>query len=407
MILSPDAEMRNTVNDAASRHGFDIQLEVSVHPSAVTEGHLDRIRRFRPDLLVIDFDDDVEAGCRLAARVGESLPSTSVVAASWSESREALVAAMRAGVTELLQKPVSRSTLDETLTRLRRRLGGREEEIDEDGRVVVFFGPKGGAGSTTVATNFAIHLHELTGQRTLLVDLDLELGEVAIFLGLEPRYSVVDLLKSMHRLDEELLDTYLTPHDSGLQVLAAPYEPRQARDVTIDHVREMIEYLGHRFPNVVVDVSNALGDAAIGAFEAADEIMVVSQVDVPSVRNIQRCRPVFDALPGGPRELRLVLNRFEGKGEISVRDLEEALGTDVFWTLSSDYDSVVYSINTGRPMALAVPSPCSREIRGLAERTLGWSEDEAKDSEGILSRTMGRLLPRRGPARRLAGKESG
>lgn len=415
MILTTDPELRAAANESASRHGFGIQLEMSVHPANATERHLDRIRRFRPALLVLDFDDDPEAGCRLASRIIEAAPSACIVAASWSESRDVLAAAMRAGVSELVQKPVSESHLDETFARIRRRLGGRDA-VDEEGRIFAFFGPKGGAGSTTVASNFAIHLHALTAKRTLLVDLDLELGEVAIFLGLEPSYSVVDLLKSLHRLDEELLDTYLQTHDSGIEVLAAPYRPREARGVSAEHVREMLEYLSHQFPYIVVDVSNTLSDAAIGAFEAADEIMVVSQVDVPSVRNVERCRSIFEAMSGGPQKLHLVLNRYGGKGEISVEDVEEALGSEVFWTLSSDYDSVVYSINTGRPLVMNVPSPCSREIEGLVAKSLGMEGSEARDSEGLLSRAVGRLIPRRGAsdtkkvsksvARLAAGKES-
>lgn len=396
MILSADTELRGIFNETASRHGFSIQLEMSTRPDGATGRHLDRIRRFRPDLLLLDFDDDPEAGCRLATRIVEAVPSSCIVGASWSESREVLVATMRAGVSELVQKPVSRSDLEETLTRIRRRLGGREV-TDEEGRIFAFFGPKGGAGSTTVASNFAIHLHARTGKRTLLVDLDLELGEVAIFLGVEPDYSVVDLIKSLHRLDEELLDTFLQVHDSGIEVLAAPYRPREARGVSAEHVREMLEYLTQHFPFLVVDVSNTLSDAAMGAFEAADEIMVVSQVDVPSVRNIQRCRSLFDSLPGASHELHLILNRYGGKGEISVTDIEEALGSEVFWTLSSDYDSVVYSINTGRPLVMNVPSPCSREIEGLVAKTIGMdTEEEKADSEGLLSRAVGRLMPRRG-----------
>ncbi|MDX1744925.1 MAG: AAA family ATPase [Halobacteriales archaeon] len=405
MILSADAELRGNFNDVASKHGFSIQLEMAVHAGGATGRHLERIRRFRPDLLLLDFDDDPEGGCRLAARIVEATPSTCIVGASWSESREVLVAAMRAGVSELVQKPASRPQLEESLTRIQRRLGGREATEVEEGRTFAFFGAKGGAGTTTVASNFAIHLHAQTGKRTLLVDLDLELGEVAIFLGVEPSYSVVDLLKSLHRLDEDLLETYLQSHDSGIEVLAAPYRPREARGVSTEQIREMLEYLAQQFPFVVVDVSNTLSDAAIGAFEASDELMVVSQVDVPSVRNIQRCRSIFETVSGQAKELHLVLNRYGGRGEISVEDIEEAIGSEVFWTLSSDYDSVVYSINTGRPLVMNVPSPCSQEIEGLVSRVLGTDGPAATDSAGLISRAVGRLMPRRGSsASRPAGE---
>ncbi|MBW3660039.1 MAG: hypothetical protein KY397_00195 [Gemmatimonadetes bacterium] len=125
MILSADGELQAIVNEVASRQGFNIQYEMSIRPGTATERHLDGIRRFRPDLVVIDFDEDSAAGCRLATRIVESASPGSVLATSW-RSREVQAAATRAGVYDLLQKPVSRLRLEETLTGIRRRLTRRE-----------------------------------------------------------------------------------------------------------------------------------------------------------------------------------------------------------------------------------------------------------------------------------------
>lgn len=400
VVVSADEEFRRVVGRAASAHGVEIKVELTVNPDGVSPKRLKEISLCRPRVIVIDLGSDPGLGCRLAQHLYESHPMARIVVAAAEQTPELLKAAMRAGATEFLEKPVSEAAVEEALSIVERRLGAvGEGGPSTPGRIYGLFSAKGGAGSTTVATNLAIQLQRLKNGRTIIVDMDIELGEVAIFLGLEPRFSIVDLVANLHRLDDGLLGTFLTPHASGIDVLAAPYQPRQAEGISRDQVRRALRFLRDRYDHVVVDVSNSINSVSLAALEEADELLLVTQVDVPSLRNVQRCRDLFDETRRARPPIRVVVNRYQPKAEISLKDVEESLDAEVYWTLSNDYDSVVYSINTGKPLVLNVPCACSREIEGLVRKIEGIAAAEEVERRGLLARLTDRLKPRKRPSR--------
>ena len=148
---------------------------------------------------------------------------------------------------------------------------------------MAFFSAKGGSGATTVATNTAIQVHRMTGKRTVLVDLDLELGEIALFLGVEPRFSFVDLSRNFHRMDSNLLASFIECHESGIHVLSAPYQPERADVVTADQTKQILQFLKQHYQYVVVDLSNSFTVRTVATFEKADEIYLVANVDLAAI----------------------------------------------------------------------------------------------------------------------------
>lgn len=387
-IVSPDEEFRLAVRDAAEDRQAPVALELPVAAGQVTEGHLKQIQLCQPRVIVLDLDGDPKTGCKLAQHLAEAHPAAHVVVGASDQSPEILMAAMRAGVAEFVEKPADEGALDEAFERLARKVT-RDAAVPREGRIYAFFSPKGGGGSTTVASNFAIQLHLLTGKRVLLADFDLELGEVAIFLGLEPHYSLVDLVTNLHRLDDGLLQTYVVKHGSGIEMLAAPHRPRQADEVTNEQVRRALQFLRERYDYVVVDVSNSLGRHAVQAFDLADDVLVVSQIDVPSVRNIQRCETMFKTLEANRPKVRLVVNRFDGGGDLTLPDVEETLDRSVYWTISNDYDAVAKSMNLGEPLVTRVSSETAREIEGLVGKITGIPV-ERSEKKSLLGRVLGK-----------------
>ena len=253
-----------------------------------------------------------------------------------------------------------------------------EAEPGNDGAVLAFFSAKGGAGSTTVATNVGIELHRLTGQRTLLVDLDLEMGEIASMLGVQPRFHFVDLVRNFHRMDADLLASYIESHDSGVHVLSAPFEPEVGESVTQDQISTILRFLRSHYDYVVVDTSKSLAPPAMATLQAADSIFLITNVDVPSIRNLKRALPSLDQATGGDADrLRLVVNRFNTKGLVGLKDLEETLGLEVYATLGNDYKTVIEAMSTGRPLVLNGGSRYATQIRGLAEDIIDGFRGEA------------------------------
>ena len=153
--------------------------------------------------------------------------------------------------------------VDGAVRRLRWSADGPQQQ---PGKLFAIFSPKGGSGSTTVATNLAIHLHRLTGKRTLLVDLDLELGEIALQLGVEPRFSFIDMVRNFHRMDAELLASYIENHESGVHLLSAPYHPDRSEVVTGDQISRILQFLKRNYDYVIVDTSKLFSPATLATF---------------------------------------------------------------------------------------------------------------------------------------------
>jgi pilus assembly protein CpaE len=349
-----------------------VAFEIIVPFAEVSHGHLEELRVVQPSIVFIDLEDDPILGCKLAQFLVETNPALRLVAAGTDGSPEFLMTVMQAGISEYLPKPVTEDALVAAIGRVSRKLGARVTQAAgparrEPGKLLAFFGTKGGSGSTTVATNLAIQVHRMTGKRTVLVDLDLELGEIALYLGVEPRFNFVDLAKNFHRMDAGLLASFIECHDSGIHLLSAPYHPERAESVTADHAKQIIQFLKQHYEYVFVDVSNSFSARTLAAFEKADEVYLIATADLPSLRNIQRCQHLIGRL-SNIGELRLVVNRYHPDCDITLEDVEKSIGMEIYWALPNDYQSVIYAINTGQPVILDDSSPYTHELEALAAK---------------------------------------
>jgi pilus assembly protein CpaE len=397
-IISTDPAFRAMLVPLLAEQGRGIALaaEITVPFIDIGDEQIRRLREVRPELIFIDLEKDAEVGIKLAQFLADQQPSRQFVAAGPVLAPELLLEAMRAGITEYLPKPVTREALLPALERMQRKLGvAAGVAAREPGKVMTFFSAKGGSGATTVATNLAIHLQQLTGKKTLLVDLDLELGEIALFLGVQPRFNLVDLVRNFHRMDAELLASYIERHKSGVHLLSAPYHPEKVESVTGEQIRTILQFLKQHYDYVVVDTPKTFTPATLAAFEQADQIYLVSNVDLPSLRNIKRCLPLLDRLTGGhmSERVRLVINRHNSSAnEISLAEVERTLGLPIFWKLGNDYETVIRSINTGEPLILdARVSEFARDLKALgAELTgLGAVTNGKRSALGGLRRFFG------------------
>ena len=274
------------------------------------------------------------------------------------------------------------------------RKRGWAEAVEErhNGKILAFFSPKGGAGSTSVATNVGIELNRLTGKKTLLVDLDLELGEIASLLGVQPRFHFVDLVRNFHRMDADLLASYIESHESGVQVLSAPFEPEIGEQVTAEEISRILKFLRSHYDYVLVDTSKSLAAPALTTFREADKIFLVTNVDVPSLRNMKRVLPAMnEVIAGDPDRLRIVVNRFNPKSLVGLKDLEETLGLNVYATLNNDYKTVIEAISTGRPVVLGGSSKYADQLRGLAEDILEGFEGTRAPKKSLVDRLLSPL----------------
>jgi pilus assembly protein CpaE len=356
--------------------------------------------------VLLDLGEDAGPGLAMAQLLADHVGSGRVFGFGPPASPDLLLQAMRAGVSEYFTLPLDPVAFDAALDRAARRAGPAPSQAGS-GRVLAFFATKGGSGATMVATNTAVALAR-AGRRVVLVDLDLEMGDVGLFLGLKPRYDVLELAKNLHRMDENLLLSYLVEHSSGVRLLPAPANPERTEGLTPEQVRQIFNFLKQRFEIVVVDTSNALYDYTLSAFDQADRICLVANVDLPSLRNTQRCFHVLARLGYGREATRMIVNRYQPRGPIRLEAVEQTLNVPAFHVISNDYAGVIHAINAGEPLGPGDESSVAGEIEALAEALaadVGLARPRAAHAEagssagGVLGGLLRRLAPAggRGP----------
>ena len=202
-LVTADENLRDTVSRCIAESGLPIAIDLPVGAPvhALEPEHLERVRAFEPHIVLLDLSVDPHRAIRTAGMIASGNPRAALVGLGPDLDSSALLEAMRAGVVEYVTRPVEMPGLRDALERVLRKRGwGESSDGQRNGELLAFFSPKGGSGSTTVVTNVGIELHRLTGRKTLLVDLDLELGEIASLLGVRPRFHFVDLVRNFHRM---------------------------------------------------------------------------------------------------------------------------------------------------------------------------------------------------------------
>ena len=284
--------------------------------------------------------------------------------------------ALRAGVREVVAPDAGDGEVRQALTRAgaaaaRRQAGAAAAATKvaaPRGRVVTVVSPKGGAGKTTVATNLATKLAASAPGKVVIVDLDLQFGDVASALALGPQATMADAARADVRLDSTALKVFLEPHPAGFYALLAPHFPAEADEVTAATAGHVIDVLAAEFSYVVVDTAAGIDEHALAAIERSDDVVMVCVTDVPSVRGLRKALDVLDLLGMTRARRHLVLNRADDRVGLSARDVEATLGLPVDVSVPTSRD-IQIAINQGSPVVESEPrSPAARAFSALASR---------------------------------------
>jgi len=236
-----------------------------------------------------------------------------------------------------------------------------------DGRIITVFSPKGGTGKTVIATNIAAALAKDDGRRTLLLDLDLQFGDAAIMLGIEPEKTIFDFVNAPGELDPDKLAGYTTKHKSGLDILPAPLRPEDAELVTEAKLGRLIEVARACYDAIIVDTSPFFHGPMLATLDRTDELLLVCSLDVPTLKNVRLALGTLEMLSFPPARIRIVLNRANSKVGMKQREVEAALEQKVHYEIPSDR-VVPITVNKGVPAVLAEPgSDFSRAINAMAK----------------------------------------
>ncbi|MGH7725493.1 MAG: AAA family ATPase [Candidatus Eiseniibacteriota bacterium] len=349
-------------------------------------------RQVRPTLLFVEAKPLDEA-LAAAERFHLEHPSTAIFITSADTAPNTILRAMRAGAKEFLARPVANAELASAVDKLLRiadRSGGGR------GKVIATFSNKGGVGTTSVAVNLAVALARVTQKEVALADLDIQAGDVSIFLNARPAKTIADVCSAGGRIDSAQITGALVKHGTGVYVLAGPERPEQTEVVKPARVNEILSTMRDSFPFVVVDNGHGFSDVNLEVFDAADQILVVVLLNLPSIRGAQRCLDVFRQLGylRDQEKVRLVVNRYLPQKDIGIEQLEEALHYPVFWRIPNDYANMSDAINAGMPVAeIDTEADVTRSYDQLASALAGLEapilEDE-KAGKGFFEKILRR-----------------
>jgi pilus assembly protein CpaE len=365
ILIGPHQERRRAVAKSFAGAQAIIAREL---PSYPTVDDLTTVLDGDYDAAIIDLDSNPEEALEVIENLcGRSAAITVMVYSARSDS-ETLVRCMRAGAREFLTEPVLPSSAGEALVRAAVRREEVQQQTTAAGKLLVFVSAKGGAGVTTIASNFSVALAKQG--KTALIDLNLHLGEVALTLGLTHNFTTLDALENLHRLDSDFLSSLMTRHASGLAVLTAP-DSLPSLAVSGKGIDQLLRVAREDYAFTVVDV----GPSCIGIYEElfqmASTVYLVTQVSIPDLRNANRFITRYFSGTNSEK-LEIVLNR-ETRRNLEIDDaaITRALTKPAKWKIPSDFAAARRAQNAGVPLVAEANHPIARAIADIAGAASG------------------------------------
>ena len=341
----------------------------------------------QPTVVVVDVRDENQFPSELTVFKRQH-PGSSVLLVVRSLEPAMMLEAMRAGVSEIIAEPLTDSDIHTAI----HRLVGSQTPIVR-GEVYAFIGAKGGVGTTTVAVNLASALVKSTNEPTLLIDLNTVCGDAAVFVGVEPRFSVIDALANVQRLDAAYFGGLVVKTKFGLELLGASSRPTSG---TLDpaRMRTLLDYASQTYRYTILDVPRS-DASALDALEGATKIVLIVNQELATVRNASRMATTLRERYGKAR-LNLVLTRTDRRAEIGLDDVERTVGLEIRHSFPSDYRLALQAMNKGRPITLDPQSELASAFIAYA-RELGGAKPEksSKQDKARSESLLGRLAPRK------------
>ena len=331
----------------------------------------DVVGQTQPDIALICLDSDPVKGLALVARVSHELPSCAVLCVSSSQEGSLILQAMRNGAKEFLAYPPRLDDFLAALDRIQSQNGAKEGDGRvRSSRVITVCGAGGGVGCTSLAINLGCILAQGERNGVAVLDLDLTLGDADVWLDIIPDYTIQDVAENISRLDYSLLKRSLTKHACGAFLLPRPVNIDPQSAVTPDELKRVIALLKATFTHLVIDISKSFGPLDLAALETADTILLVTQLDLPCLRNVVRLMQLFDHHDGISEKIKVVVNRLGlEEAQISLNKALETIGREIFWEIPNDYPTMVESRNNGVPLMTQAPKArLTKAIEGLARK---------------------------------------
>jgi pilus assembly protein CpaE len=366
LVVDDDPNVQRLLQYTLKQEGYDVQVAA------------DGAEGFRlwgegnPSLILLDVMLPKLDGYQVAAKIRAEEGSSAhvpIIMLTAEREVEQKVRGLRAGADDYLIKPFHQAELLARMKSLLARFAPQEALVGRPplGRVLAFYGAKGGVGTTTIAINAAIALRRELGRKVVLVDGNFQFGDHRVFLDLGlDRKSIVDAVSSQ-TIDADLLKTVIVTHDSGTDLLLAPPSPETAELVSPDHIVEIIGLLKGMYDYILIDTDKVLDEYNLRIIDMADTVYVVMTADLSCLKNVRLVLETVSHLGYSPDKVRLVLNRSNAFTGINVKNAEMALKRSIDHQVINEYRGAIGALNNGAPFMYAkADSPLGRSLLELA-----------------------------------------
>jgi pilus assembly protein CpaE len=341
----------------------------------------------QPAVLIVDLREQPQIPSALV-QLKRQHPTTGVLLVASKLDPALMLEAMRAGVNEFVTAPVTVPELQGAIKRLMGTFGTTTR-----GEIFAFIGAKGGVGATTVAVNTASSLAKQSPESTLMIDLNAACGDAAVFLGAEPRFSVMDALENVSRLDAAFFGGLVVRTKGGLDLLGAAARP-VSRNFEPSRIRTLLDFASQTYQYTVLDVPRS-DSAALDSLEMATKIVLVVNQELATVRNASRMAATLKQRYGQGR-LSVVLARTDRRAEIGLDDVERTVGLEIGHMIPSDYRLALQAMNKGRPVVLEGANELATAFKTFARELTGTQDStKERDSKARSTSLFGRLAPKK------------
>jgi pilus assembly protein CpaE len=376
-LSSPD--LREEVQ--AKLHNLPVRVAFEMAPADHTAPLIEKLERSRPEIVLLESTAIEEQLGRVLFEMKHTAAAPEIIVLSKSSEPQKILAAIRAGASEYLYPPLG-DTLQDALERMspeqRQRRSG---EVKTEGRTLGFLSAKGGCGATTLACHAAVEVQQVTGAQTMLADLDLGSGLIRFLMQCKTRYSVVDAMRNVQRLDRAYWSGLVSNGRPGLEIMAGPGE-ENTRELPEPHeIQHVLRFARQNYSWIVADLGHGLEPSTWSAIDEIDEVVLVSTLEVPALhRAMAISRQLFDS--GFSRDrLRFVVNRVPRKNSIGAEELQRATGLPVYATIPNDFAAIETAYSEGR--LLSGDHPVRQHIRHLAAKLTGAAQATPRRKFGI------------------------
>ena len=337
------------------------------------------IKEARACLAFVDFDRDIELALKTVERLSQIfLSRISVIGTGSPLSSDVLLRAVRAGCIDFLPTPVGTADISAAIQRFQQSSVTHPQGQASVGRVLAFFGAKGGVGTTTLAVHLANYLVVCKGKKTLLIDHKHQLGHVALYLGLkDTQYYFDELLKNVDRLDTELLNGFAIRHGSGLDVMASPEIATAYHEGKLDELERAMDFLRSEYDYILIDSSVEYQDTKMSIIAEADEVFLVSTPDVASLRDLARLVEHIGLSPDANGKLHLIVNRSTANDSLTSAQIQKAVRFPVSHTVPNNYADLLRAINQGEPISPLRSSSFNQALGEIAREIVHESDADA------------------------------